>query len=89
MSRPRSTGAGQEVGPSVLASRIRSPTSRDIRSTLVEQQVAGLGDLVRVVGVEQLEVAAQDRERRLQLVAGVVEELPLVGEAGVEPLEHR
>ena len=39
--------------------------------------------------VEQLEMTADDRDRRAQLVAGVGDELALERERLLEPVEHR
>ena len=47
---------------------------------LVEHQVARGLDVVGVLGIDQLEVAADDGDRGAQLVSGVVEELPVGGE---------
>ena len=39
-------------------------------------------------GSSELEVAAQHREGRLELVPGVVEELALADEGRLQPVEH-
>ena len=78
VSRSRLTGCGaRKSGRPDFASRIRSPTSRDIRSISSSSSGPGLGHLGRVLVVEQLEVSAEHGQRRLQLVADVVQELPL------------
>jgi hypothetical protein len=56
---------------------------------LVEHQVPGGLGVADVVGVQQLEVATHDRDRRTQLVAGVVEEPALLHEGVLQPVEHR
>ncbi len=56
---------------------------------LVDRELARGFDLVRVARVEQLEVAANDRDRRAQLVADVVEQPTLTVERPLEPVEHR
>ena len=43
----------------------------------------------RRVVAHRLEVAPDDRDGGAQIVAGVVEELALVGEGALEPVEHR
>ena len=79
---------GEEVGAVGLGEQDQVADQPRHPVDLVEQQRAGLGDLVGVVGVEQLEVTLQHGERRLELVAGVVEELPLADERELEPGEH-
>ena len=89
VSRSRSTGCGaEEVGPVALGEQDQVADQPRHPVDLVEQQRPGLGHLGRVVGVEQLEVAAQHGQRRLQLVAGVVEELALADERRLQPVEH-
>ena len=89
VSPVRSTGRGvTKSGRSLLASRISSPTSRDIRSTSSSSSSRVSAISVGVADVEQLEVAAEHGERGLELVAGVVEELPLADERRLEPVEH-
>ena len=46
-------------------------------------------DVVGVGRIHQLEVAAHDRDRRLELVTDVVEQLPLHVDRAFEPVEHR
>ena len=77
-----------EVGPVALGEQDQVADQAGHPVDLVEQQLAGLGDLLGAADVEQLEVAAQDGQRRLELVAGVVEELPLPDERRLEPVEH-
>ena len=66
----------------------RSSTMRAIRSSssttsaIVASRSSGSS-------LRQLEVAADDRERVAQLVAGVVDELALAAHHGLEPVEHR
>ena len=71
-----------------MASRIRSPTSRLIRSTSSRSRGTGPGHVVGAVRVEQLEVATEHRERGAELVAGIVEEPALGLDAFLEPVEH-
>ena len=40
-------------------------------------------------GIHQLQVAAHDRDRRLELVAHVVQQLALHVDRALEPVEHR
>jgi hypothetical protein len=54
---------------------------------LVGDQGGGVAAVRRVVA-HQLQVAADDRDRGAQLVAGVVQEPPLGGEGRLQPVEH-
>ena len=54
---------------------------------LVHDERDGLPTLVRVVP-QQLEVTADDRDRRAQLVAGIADERPLAAERGLQAVEH-
>ena len=79
---------GQEVGAAGLREQDQVAHEPRHPVDLVEQQRPGLRDLRRVLVVEQLEVPAEHGERRLQLVAHVVEELALPDERLLEPREH-
>ena len=81
-------GRTHEVGPVALGEQDQVADQAGHPVDLVEQQLLGLGHLRGRAGVEELEVAAHHRERRAQLVAGVVEELPLADERLLEPVEH-
>ena len=54
---------------------------------LVDDEGKRLVSLPRIV-LEQLEMPADDRQRRSQLVTGVVDELALRRECSFQPLEH-
>ena len=85
----RSTGRRvMKSGRSLLASRIRSPTSRDIRSTSSSSSS-------RVSAISSgLPTSSSSRwprstvSGRLQLVPGVVEELPLADERRLQAVQH-
>ena len=72
--RRRSAAGATKSGRSALASMSRSSTMRFIRSSSSSTSGDRLADVGGVVGVEQLEVPAHDRDRGAQLVPGVVEE---------------
>ena len=65
-----------------------SSISPDIRSSssMAIARVAWVSDGIR--RVEQLEVPAHDRDRRLEFVLHVVEQPPLVGQGRIQPVEH-
>ena len=46
-----------------------------------------VGETLRIAG-GQFDVTAEDRERRAQLVAGIVEKTTLVLRTGLETVEH-
>ena len=55
---------------------------------LVDDEPAGCAHVGRIVLVDHFEVSAHDRERRLQLVPDVAEQLSLGGHRAVEAVEH-
>ena len=88
VSTPTSTvSRSRKSGCSAFASRSRSLTMRPIRSSSSRTSATVSRPLLRVVA-QQLEVAADDRDRRAQLVAGVVEEGALVRRR-LKAVEHR
>ena len=85
-----STSSGsvrRKSGRSSLASSNRSSTIRLMRSSSSVTRAIVSRALVGVVA-EKLEVAADDRDRRAELVPGVVDERALGRERRLEPVEH-
>jgi hypothetical protein len=80
--------AGDEVRAVALGQEDEVADQASHPVHLVQQELPGLGDLLGTADVQQLEVAAQHRQRRLELVPRVVEELPLPDERLLEPVEH-
>ena len=78
----------QEVRPSRLRQDQQLVDEPCHAVELVDDQVARALTLIGRAFVEQLKVAAHDRQRRAQLVANVVEEVALIGERGLQAVEH-
>ena len=88
VSTPTSTvSSARKSGSSRRASRRRSSTIRPIRSS---SSVTSASVSARASGLvlEELEMSAHDRQRRLQLVRRVVGEPPLRRERALQPVEH-
>ena len=77
----------QEVGPLGLRERQQVVDEAAHPVQLVGDEGDRLAPLLGVLA-QQLEMAADDRDRRAQLVARVGDEVALAGERGLQPVEH-
>jgi hypothetical protein len=78
---------GQEVGLLGLGEHDEVVHDPAHPLQLIGDQGGGVAPVGRVVA-HQLQVPADDRDRRAELVAGVVQEPPLSGEGRLQPVQH-
>ncbi len=82
-------GGPQEVGAARLREHDHVIDEPRHPVDLVHHQVAGGLGVGALLGVEQLQMPADDRDRGAQLVSGVVEEAALLREGVLQPVKHR